>query len=324
MQRWRRQSVLTRRIGPRRARVGARCIQVTDALPGMRFQWDWLSPVVAVPYVPTLGPVEPGVLSAKLFNAVVDVADTGLFLPYDKDRRWSRMKDERVIVNEIIHEPDRTVIPTLSTRGRSLMKIYYYGNSTPRLSETTEWSRTWCATSGVAAGRVIWFQSTSDGARTRLMLKRFADQDKHHYGRVMNLEDCDVADTFPAFAEELGADGFAFLYSGSRPNSQMVRFSSRSTTGASSGQSAPWESCSTPPGRERSRPSTSPCIPTIGTEAMAGLCGERRWRGARRTGPSTKFSKPHLGAHLSCSTCPKDCPRSGSCAAGAYLLHSAA
>lgn len=212
MQRWRRQPVLTRHIGPRRARVGARCIQVADTLPGMRFQWDWLSTVVTVPYVPTLGPVEPGVLSAKLFNTVVDVADTGLSLPYDKDRRWSRMKDERVIVNEIVHEPDRTVIPTFSTHGRGLMKIYYYGNSAQRLSETTEWSRTWCATSGMAAGRVIWFQSTPDGARTRLMLKRFADQDKHHCGRVVNLEDCDVADTFPAFAEQLGADGFAFLY----------------------------------------------------------------------------------------------------------------
>ncbi|MGQ0779116.1 MAG: GNAT family N-acetyltransferase [Pseudonocardiales bacterium] len=44
------------------------------------------------------------------------------------------------------------------------------------------------------------------------MLKTFADQDKRHCGGVMNLEDCDVADTFLAFAEQLGADGFAFLY----------------------------------------------------------------------------------------------------------------
>lgn len=135
MQRWRRQPVLNR-----------------------RFQWNWLSPVVAVPYVPTLGPVGPGALSVELFNAVVDVADTGLFLPYDKDRRWSRMKDELVIVKEIIHEPDRTVIPTFCTRGRGLVKIHYYGNRAPRLSEATDWSRTWCATSGAAAGRVIWFQ----------------------------------------------------------------------------------------------------------------------------------------------------------------------
>lgn len=178
----------------------------------MCFQWGWLGPVVAVPYVPTLGPVGPGTLSAELFNAVVDVAETGLFLPYDKDRRWSCMKNERVIANEIIHEPDRTVIPTIFTRGRKLAKIHYYGNSAPRPSEITELSRTWCATSGVVAGRVIWFQRIPDGARTRLMMKTFADQDKRHCDRVMNLDDCDVADTFPAFAEQLGPDGFAFLY----------------------------------------------------------------------------------------------------------------
>ncbi|MGB6164910.1 MAG: hypothetical protein WCF33_24215 [Pseudonocardiaceae bacterium] len=274
---------------------------MVDTLPNMRFQWDWLSPVIAVPYVPTLGPVVPGALSAELFNAVVDVADTGLFLPYDKDRRWSRMKDEWVIVNEIIHEPDRTVIPTFFTRGRGLVKIHYYGNNVPRLSETTEFSRTWCATSDAAAGRIIWFQNTPNGARTRLMLKKFSDQDKRCCDRVMNLEDCDVADTFPAFAEQLGADGFAFLYQ--RIKTVLCDGPILVTV-------------------NRSHRSTSPYIPTTGTGAMAGHCGKRRWRGAWRTGQSTKSSKPHLGAQLSCSTCPKDCPRSGSCAAGTCLPHS--
>ncbi|MGH3932302.1 MAG: GNAT family N-acetyltransferase, partial [Pseudonocardiaceae bacterium] len=140
------------------------------------------------------------------------IADTGRFLPYDKDRRWSSTKDERILVEGIIHEPRRTVIPTLSTRGYGLVKIYYYGDSAPRLSEATEWSRAWCATSGAAAGRVIWFAHTPEGTRTRLMLKTFSDQDKRPCGPVMDLRDCDVADTFPAFAEQLAADGFAFLY----------------------------------------------------------------------------------------------------------------
>lgn len=168
--------------------------------------------MITVPYVPALGPVGPHALSEELFNAVVDIADTDRFLPYDKDQRWSSAKDERLIVDKIIHEPNRTIIPALSTRGRGLVKVHYYGDSGPTLSEVTEWLHTWCATFGVAAGRVIWFQSAPDGARTRLMLKTFDDQDKHHYGHVMDLEDCDVADTFPAFAEQLGADGFTFLY----------------------------------------------------------------------------------------------------------------
>ncbi len=44
------------------------------------------------------------------------------------------------------------------------------------------------------------------------MLKTFASQDKHHHGHVVHLADCDVADTFPTFAEQLDANGFAFLY----------------------------------------------------------------------------------------------------------------
>ncbi|HEU0088809.1 MAG TPA: GNAT family N-acetyltransferase [Pseudonocardiaceae bacterium] len=154
----------------------------------------------------------PGALSAELFDAVLDVADTGRFLPYDKDRRWSSTKDERVIVDKIIHEPGRTVIPTLSSRGRGLLKVHYYGDDEPRLGEITEWLCLWCATFGVAVGRIIWFQSTPDGARTRLMLKTFGEQDKRHYGHVTDLADCDVADTFPAFAEQLRVDGLAFLY----------------------------------------------------------------------------------------------------------------
>jgi len=48
---------------------------------------------------------------------VVDVAGTGRFLPYDKDRRWSSTKEERIITEEMIHEPGLTVIPTLATHG---------------------------------------------------------------------------------------------------------------------------------------------------------------------------------------------------------------
>jgi hypothetical protein len=133
----------------------------------MRFRWDWLSPVAPVPYVPTLGPVQPRALSAQLFNAVVDIADTGRFLPYDKDRRWSGRKDERVIVDGIVHEPGLTMIPTF-TRGRGLVKIHHYGDSPLRPSELTQGTPTQWAPLSVTAGRVIWFQRAPEGARTRL------------------------------------------------------------------------------------------------------------------------------------------------------------
>ncbi|HWR48444.1 MAG TPA: GNAT family N-acetyltransferase [Pseudonocardiaceae bacterium] len=177
----------------------------------------------------------PGALSAELFNAVVDIAGTDRFLPYDKDRRWSNKKDERVIVGEIVHEPGLTVIPT-STRGRDLVKIHYCGDSPPRRSELTRWTRKRCAIFGAATGRVIWFQNTPKGARTRLLLKMFGDQDKRGCGEAMQLTECAVADTFPAFAEQLGADGFAFLHrrikTGFSDGPILVRVEDRRIVGA--------------------------------------------------------------------------------------------
>jgi GNAT superfamily N-acetyltransferase len=165
----------------------------------------------------------------------VDIADTDRFLRYDKDRRWSAKKDERVIVDEIVHESGRTVIPTF-TRGCGLVKIYRYGDSPPQLSELTQWTRMRCTTFGAVAGRVIWFQSAPEGARTRLLLKTFGDQDKRHRSEAIQLADCPVADTFPAFAEELGADGFIFLYQGIKAGLSdgpiLVRVEDRRIVGA--------------------------------------------------------------------------------------------
>lgn len=175
----------------------------------VRFRWEWLRPVVRVPYVPTLGPVRSAALSAELFNAVVNVAGTGHFLPYDKDRRWSSTKDERIIIEEIVHEPGLTVIPTLTTRGRRLAKVYHYGTSAPRLNELAEWA---CAHFGVVTSQVIWCRDSPHSTSTRLMCKTFSDQDLRGRGQVVALEECGAADTFPSFADQLTEKGFAFLY----------------------------------------------------------------------------------------------------------------
>jgi hypothetical protein len=152
-----------------------------------------------------LGVVRSAALSADLFNAVVSVADTSRFLPYDKDRRWLSAKDERVVAQAIIHRPGLTVIPTLSTRGRGLLKIHYYGRSKPDASQAAEWARAWCAIYGATTARLIWFEDTSQGARTRLMHKTFGAGDQAgRAGSVMTLTDCPHASTFGAFAEEIG------------------------------------------------------------------------------------------------------------------------
>jgi hypothetical protein len=69
----------------------------------MRLLWDWLHPVIQVPYVPTIGPVHPDALTPGLFDDVLRVAGSGMFLPYDKDQRWTTTKDETVLPEHIEH-----------------------------------------------------------------------------------------------------------------------------------------------------------------------------------------------------------------------------
>jgi GNAT superfamily N-acetyltransferase len=178
----------------------------------MRFRWDWLGPVVLAPYVPTLGPVGPDVLSVDLFNAVQDVARTGRFLSYDKDRRWFENKDERVIVEEVIHRPGLTLIPTHTRAARGLIKLYHYGRARPDLEEMAEYGEKLCALYGAERRRAIWLQAGPDGAKTRLMLKAFGTQDLQDHSPVLELGECACADTFAAFAQEIGPEGFSFLH----------------------------------------------------------------------------------------------------------------
>lgn len=178
----------------------------------MRFRWDWLKPVMSAPYVPTLGPVHPDVLSADLFDAVVSVAGTRRFLPYDEDQRWSNAKDEHVIVSEIFHGPGLTIIPTLTRRGGGLVKLHHYAHTAPDAGELAETARKLAGRYGVGRCRLVWFSDLPVGARDRLMLKTFTPSDKEDSTRVVQLAGCEAADTFPEFAGQLGVDGFAFLY----------------------------------------------------------------------------------------------------------------
>jgi hypothetical protein len=127
-----------------------------DTLRPMRLRWDWLEPAIYAPYVPTLGPVAPGALTAKMFPDVIAVSGTGRFLRYDKDRRWSGRKDEHVIAGQITHSPTLTVIPTLSTRGLGLIKIHHYSADPPDLSGLAAYGRELCARYGAAQHRITW------------------------------------------------------------------------------------------------------------------------------------------------------------------------
>ncbi len=89
----------------------------------MLFRWDWLRPVLTAPVVPTLGPVHPHALTVDLFSAtLVAAASQRHFLPYDKDRRWGTEKQEAILLDDVVHHPDHTLIPTLLSRGRGAVK----------------------------------------------------------------------------------------------------------------------------------------------------------------------------------------------------------
>lgn len=187
----------------------------------MRFQWDWLRRALCVPYVPTLGPVHPDALSPELFDDVVAASRTGRVLPFDKDRRWSHRKDQAILVKEIIHQPNRTIIPTFSRRGGGMVKTYYYGTTPADRPWLLTATRQWCAAYGARTGQLIWFDPATpvvaSASGTRLLLKVFGgDQSPHHPppDLVRALDTCPpaVRATFAEFAQHLHTSGFGFLH----------------------------------------------------------------------------------------------------------------
>jgi GNAT superfamily N-acetyltransferase len=179
----------------------------------MRFRWDWLEPVMRAPYIPTLGPVPTTGVSAEIFDAVLSVASTGRFLPCDKGQRWSTTKDERVLAEAIIHSPQQTLIPTLTSRGGGLVKLHHYALDDPDPVELGRLGERLAAVHDARIGhRIVWFPSGPGQARTKVMVKTFGVHDDEPVDQVEELEGCVVAHTFEAFAAEIGPEGFQFLY----------------------------------------------------------------------------------------------------------------
>ncbi|MYQ46228.1 GNAT family N-acetyltransferase [Streptomyces sp. SID4985] len=184
----------------------------------MRFRWDWLRPVVTVPFVPTIGPVHPSVLTEDVFADTLTAATTDrFFLRYDKDIRWSESKDETVLVEDIVHRPRMTLIPTLSRRGGGTVKVHAYGATSETALAAFELTQKLCAVQDAGKGRVIRFlgPETLAGQGTRVQLKDFrAAPSPAPDGpvRAFGQWSPDVRGTFADFAREMAADGFGFLH----------------------------------------------------------------------------------------------------------------
>lgn len=187
----------------------------------MRLRADWMGCVLTVPYVPVLGPVHPDQFTPEtfvaLFAEVLAAGRTGCALPFDKDRRWSPRKAVTVLVDEIAHRPEHTIIPVLSPRGGGTITTFYYGPA-PDLDTLRASTRRCRTTYHAVQGRVVWFSACpAAGANCRLVLLK-------EFGRprctaasitpaVSDLDHCaaDVLATFPAFAGSMAEHGFDFL-----------------------------------------------------------------------------------------------------------------
>jgi GNAT superfamily N-acetyltransferase len=187
----------------------------------MGLRWDLLQPVMTVPYVPALGPAHPDAVTSGLFADVIEIAGSGRFLPHDKDRRWADRKDERVLTTAITQEPGLVLIPTLTTRRASSVKVHIYSRDPRRaLSRAAELGRRLCEQHDAGKGRLVWFLlpgSDPDPVAvcTRIQMRTFAPGD-HLPGPAPGVVPLDevtrsVRATFGTFAEKLAAEGFAFL-----------------------------------------------------------------------------------------------------------------
>jgi GNAT superfamily N-acetyltransferase len=187
----------------------------------MAIRWDWLQPLITVPYVPTLGPVHPEAVTPGLLADVTGIAGTGRFLPYDKDLRWGGRKDESVLADAIVQEPGLVLVPVLSTRRASSVKVCVYSRD-PRgaLGQAAELGRRLCAGHDAGKGRLVWFLPPGSdpdpvAACTRIQMRDFSPgcPAPAPASGVVPLDELGGAarTSFSVFAEKLAADGFAFL-----------------------------------------------------------------------------------------------------------------
>ncbi|MEV8104742.1 GNAT family N-acetyltransferase [Streptomyces sp. NPDC088135] len=183
----------------------------------MFFRWDWLRPQLTAPIVPTLGPTHPDALTIGLFEDTLRAADTGDFLPYDKDRRWGGEKDEKVLRDDVVHQREHTLIPTLSRRGRGTTKVFAYGLRDSAVEEAAELAAKLAAVHDVVSARVVrpLGPRTTHPRGTRIQLKDFTTGPcpaPDGPVRPVTAWPTAVQETFAPFAAAMAGDGLAFLH----------------------------------------------------------------------------------------------------------------
>ncbi|MDC2961470.1 GNAT family N-acetyltransferase [Streptomyces gilvifuscus] len=250
----------------------------------MRFHWGWLEPVMTVPYVPTLGPVRRDDPLCDLFEAVVEVAGTGRFLPHDKDARWFDSKAEYVLADAIEHDQYQTLIPTLHEGGARTVKVHVYG--TTGLSAGADLARKLAALHGAGRAKVTWFLGPDQpdayayGVGTRVQFKDFTDgPGPAADAPVLDYKELPEPERFAVFAERMAGDGFAFLYEGMRAGA-VGPVLTVVDGGTIAGAIGPMETISDAVGRARLLPQYFGVLP----EYRCAGYGRTLWRAAMHWG----------------------------------------
>ncbi|WP_404949676.1 GNAT family N-acetyltransferase [Streptomyces sp. ARC12] len=183
----------------------------------MFFRWDWLRPQLTAPIVPTLGPIHPDALTVSMFEDILRAADTEDFLPYDKDRRWGGEKDEKVLREDVVQQPEHTLIPTLTRRGRGTVKVFAYGLRDSVVEEAAELAAKLASTHDLVNARVVrpLGPEIENPRGTRIQLKDFSASPcpaPDGPVRPVTAWPAAVQSTFAPFAETMAGDGLAFLH----------------------------------------------------------------------------------------------------------------
>lgn len=77
---------------------------------------------ITFPYLPLLGPIHPQEISQQLICNIFNSSETDTVLPHDKQIRWGRRPNERIVSHNIV---DKSV--TIQTESNSKNFLYIYG-----------------------------------------------------------------------------------------------------------------------------------------------------------------------------------------------------
>lgn len=155
--------------------------------------------LITTPYLPTLGPVHPDCIGTPLLEDIESVRGSHQPLPYDKDIRWSAVKQEVLIG---WYASDGCAY-ALTKKGQN-NHAYLYGTATRQLLNELR----------AKAARIVHFTPGLGGAQLTIFVQEFASSHQHeadpHIRPLSALNDAQRASIAKLYAEPANA-GFKVI-----------------------------------------------------------------------------------------------------------------